>query len=436
MTGDDAAAAWVQDPVQPPSMGKVAVASFVGTAIEFYDFYIYGTASALVLGDIFFPELSPISRTLASLSTFAVAFIARPLGSVIFGHFGDRVGRKSMLIVSLLLMGLSTLAVGMLPGYQTLGLAAPIILVLLRLLQGIGLGGEWGGAALIATEHAPAGRRALYGMFPQLGPAVGYLCGSAVFLVLGAVLADAAFQSWGWRVPFLVSAVLILTGLYVRLQISETPAFRRLLAQQRQSRVPFGELFARHTPQVLLGAGAMTICYALFYTATTYSLAYGTKTLGMSNTVLLLGTMVGVVFMAVGTGVTSVLADRFGRRPVLAVSCLLALAWGFAVFPLFDTTSVPLVWLALAGLLGLMGATFGPMGAYLPELFSTRTRYSGAALAYSLGGVLGGALAPLLATKLQTSFGSWSVGAYLSALAVVSLVCVLALPETRQQQFD
>ncbi|MEV4367905.1 MFS transporter [Nonomuraea sp. NPDC049637] len=414
-----------------PSTTRIAMASLMGTAIEFYDFYIYGTAAALVLNTAFFSGMDPVAGRLAAFSTFAVAFVSRPLGSAVFGHWGDRVGRKSMLVVSLLVMGLSTVAIGLLPGYAAIGVAAPVLLVLLRFTQGIGLGGEWGGAALLATEHAPPGRRGLYAMFPQLGPAAGFIVANGLFLILGETLTDEQFGGWGWRLPFVASLLLVVVGLYVRLRISETPVFRAALDQRRIAKVPFAGLMRHQWRRVLLAAGAMTVAYTLFYTATTYCLSYGTATLGIPKTTMLTLTMIGVLFMAAGTVVSAVVSDRLGRRRTLLTGTAVAVAWGLVMFPLMETGSVVLAGVALAGALGLMGLIFGPMGAYLPELFRTEFRYSGASVAYSLGGVLGGAVPPLVATSLQTSgLGVMGVGLYVSAMALLSLLCLLALPET------
>ncbi|MFC7306876.1 MFS transporter [Streptomyces monticola] len=415
-------------------MRRVAVASFIGTAIEFYDFYVYGTAAALVLNEAFFPNLSPVNGTLASFSTYAVAFAARPLGSLVFGHFGDRVGRKSVLVASLLLMGLSTAFVGLLPGYGTWGIWAPLTLVLLRFLQGVGLGGEWGGAALLAVEHAPRGRRGMFAAFPQLGPSVGFFAATGIFWLLSAVLDDAAFRSWGWRIPFLLSFLLVAVGLFVRLKISETPVFSRVMAAQDASRAPALEVFKRHPRELLFGAGGMVVAYGLFYTATTYCLAYGTNTLGVSRNLMLGLSMVACLFLAAGTWLAATRSDAGGRRKLILGGTGLAVVWGLVLFPLMDTEQPVLMAVALGGTLFCMGVVYGPMGAYLPELFGARVRYSGASLAYNLGGVAGGAVAPLVATRLQSAFGSAAVGWYVSAMAVVSLLCVLALPETRERE--
>ncbi|MDT0309837.1 MFS transporter [Streptomyces sp. DSM 44917] len=419
-----------------PELRRVAVASFVGTAVEFYDFYIYGTAAALVFGDAFFPTLSPVNAVLASFSTYAVAFVARPLGSVLFGHFGDRVGRKSVLVASLLLMGLSTAAVGLLPTYGTWGAWAPALLVLLRFLQGIGLGGEWGGAALLAVEHAPAGRRGRYAGFPQLGPSVGFFAATGVFLLLSATVSDEAFRGWAWRIPFLLSLLLVGVGLFVRVRVAETPAFRRMVAEGRRGRAPFATVVRRHPRELLLGAGAMVVGYGLFYTATTYCLAYGTETLGVSRTTMLLASMGAVLFLAAGTWWAATRSDRLGRRRVTLGGTAAAAVWGLLLFPLMDTGRLALIVVALGGAMLLMGVIYGPMGALLPELFPAELRYSGAGLAYSLGGVAGGAVAPLVATRLQSAFGSASVGWYVSSMAVLSLACLLLLPETRDRDLS
>ncbi|MEU7488014.1 MFS transporter [Streptomyces sp. NPDC042319] len=418
----------------PESLRRVAVASFIGTAIEFYDFYIYGTAAALVLNQAFFPTLDPVNATLASFSTYAVAFAARPLGSIVFGHFGDRVGRKSVLVVSLLLMGLSTAFVGLLPGYATLGIWAPVLLILLRFVQGIGLGGEWGGAALLAVEHAPKKRRGLYAAFPQLGPSVGFFAATGIFWLLSSVLEDTAFRSWGWRIPFLLSFLLIAVGLFVRLKISETPVFAKVMDAQEASKVPTLDVIRGHWRELLLGSGGMIIAYGLFYTATTYCLSYATGTLGVSRNTMLGLSLVACLFLAAGTWLAATRSDGAGRRKLILAGCGLAVVWGLILFPLLDTESPVLVAVALGGALFCMGVVYGPMGAYLPELFGTKVRYSGASLAYNLGGVLGGAVSPLIATRLQSAFGSSSVGWYVSAMAVVSLLCVLVLPETRERE--
>ncbi|QYJ16461.1 Inner membrane metabolite transport protein YhjE [Rubrobacter xylanophilus DSM 9941] len=413
------------------SLGRVAFASFIGTAIEFYDFYIYGTAAALVLGGVFFPGFSEAAGTLAAFATFAVAFFARPLGGVLFGHFGDRVGRKAMLVLSLLIMGVATFLIGLLPGFAAIGITAPALLVLLRFLQGLGLGGEWGGAVLLATEHATESRRGLYSSFPQMGPAAGFLLANGLFLVLTLLLSEEKFASWGWRVPFLFSLALVVVGLYVRISISETPVFRRALETRTRARVPFWDMLRAYPGVLVLSSGAISLTYVLFYTITTFSLAYGTSELGMSSSTLLYCTMISVAVMGVAVPVFAALSDRVGRRRLCLAGAGLAGLWAFPLFWLLDTGEPLLV--ALAFTVGMLAfaVIYGPMGAYLPELYGTRLRYSGAAVSYNLGGVFGGALAPTIATQLMAwAGGSWAVSAYILFMAALSFLCLLLLSET------
>jgi len=412
-------------------MGKIAFASFVGTAIEFYDFYIYGTAAALVLGSIFFPEFSPASGTLAAFATFAVAFVARPLGGAVFGHFGDRIGRKSMLIFSLLVMGVATVLIGLLPGYATIGVAAPILLVVLRFLQGFGLGGEWGGAVLMATEHAPEGKRGLYSSFPQMGPAAGFLLANGFFLALAATLSDEQFAAWGWRVPFVASLVLVLVGLYVRMTIAETPVFSRAMEIQTRAKVPFWDMLRTYPLVLLLSSGGMVLAYVLFYIITTFALAYGTTNLGLPNTTLLYCTLIAVALMGVAVPIFAWLSDKAGRRRLCLAGAALAALWAFPLFWLLNTGSPVLIALSFSVGMVIFAMLYGPMGAFLPELYGTRLRYSGAAVSYNLGGVLGGALAPIIASQLlAATSASWSISLYVLAMAVLSFVSVLLLSET------
>jgi metabolite-proton symporter len=411
-------------------LGRIALASLVGTTIEFYDFYIYGTAAALVIGQAFFPSAAPGSQALSAFLTFGIAFLARPLGSFLFGHFGDRVGRKSTLVASLLVMGLSTVLIGLLPGYASIGLAAPWLLCLLRLGQGIGLGGEWGGAALIAIENAPAGRRAWFGMFPQLGPPLGFLLANGLFLGLLLLMGDARFLDWGWRVPFLFSAVLIAVGLYVRVSLQETPAFAAAMRYERPVRVPVAELFRHHWRAVLQGSLAMVVCYALFYISTVFALGYGVSARHIPKADFLGLLCVAVVAMAAATPISAALADRFGRRPVLMVASLLAAASGLAMQPMLGEGGQGTILAFLALELGLMGLTFAPMGALLPELVPTRVRYTGASAAYNLGGILGASLAPSLAQWLLQRGGLLAVGLYITIAGLISLGAVATLKET------
>ncbi len=410
---------------------QIAVASFVGTAIEFYDFYVYALAAALVIGPVFFPSSSATAQALNAFATFGIAFVARPVGSVLFGHFGDRFGRKSTLVATLLTMGVCTTLIGLLPGYASLGDAAPWLLVLLRIGQGLGLGGEWGGAALLATENAPRHRRGVYGMFPQLGPSVGFFCANALFLALGVVLSPGQFMAWGWRIPFLVSALLVLIGLYARLKLCETPLFRQ--AEARRARLPVTLLLTRHLRPLALGSLAIVVCYALFYISAVFVLSYGIGKLHIAKPALQAWLMLAIICMAVATVVAAWLSDRHGRKPVLLAGGVAAMAWGFTLSPLLGSGTVVGAGLFLCGALFLMGMTYAPLGAMLPEVFPTAVRYTGAGAAYNLGGILGASLAPYVAQVLVVHGGLAWVGGYISVAALISLLAVLGLGETRHR---
>jgi metabolite-proton symporter len=412
---------------------RIAFASFIGTAIEFYDFYIYGLAVAMVIGPVFFPNSDPAVQALNAFLTFGIAFIARPFGALLFGHFGDRIGRKTTLVASLLVMGLSTTLIGVLPSYEAVGWLAPALLCLLRFGQGIGLGGEWGGAALLAAEYAPKGKRGWFGMFPQLGPPVGFLFAVGSFLLLANTLDDAEFRAWGWRIPFFASAVLVVIGLYVRLKLEETPVFAKALQSHQQVKLPLSELFAHHTKPLILGALTMVVCYALFYIATVFSLSYGVTTLHIPRPQFLGMLCIAVVFMAAATPLSAWAGDRYGRRPVLLIAGSAALLSGFLMAPMLGSGSPILITAFLSLELFLMGATFAPMGALLPELFPTSVRYTGAGAAYNLGGILGASLAPYLAQQLVQHGGLAWVGGYISVAAAISVLAALALRETRDR---
>ncbi|WP_369053631.1 MFS transporter [Kineococcus terrestris] len=415
---------------------RVAAASLIGTTIEFYDFYVYATAAVLVFGPLFFPSENETAQTLASLATFAIAFVARPIGSVVFGHFGDRVGRKTTLVAALLVMGISTVLIGVLPTHASIGNLAPALLCLLRFGQGFGLGGEWGGAALLATENAPPGRRALYGMFPQLGAPLGFITANGLFIVLATTMSDETFLSWGWRVPFLLSAALVVLGLWIRLSLAETPVFAKALAQDRQVRVPVAETFRSSWKLVVLGAFSVMLTYTLFYLTTTWSLTYGTKTLAYERQDFLLMLCFAVLFMAAATPLSGVLSDRFGRRPVLATAMVGGAVVGLLTGPLLGSGSTALVVVWLCAGLFFMGLVFGPIGAYLPELFPTHVRYTGASLAFNAGSILGASLAPYTAVRLASTHGVGWVGFYLAGTAVVSLVALALLRETRTASLE
>ncbi|WP_420082469.1 MFS transporter [Streptomyces sp. JL4002] len=412
-------------------MLRLASAALAGTAIEFYDFFVYGTAAALVLGPLFFPSFSPLAGTLAAFGTFGVGFLARPLGSVLFGHVGDRYGRRPVLLASLLLTGVATVAVGCVPTYGTIGAAAPVLLLLLRFLQGLGLGGEWGGAVLLTAEHAPEGRRGLWASFPQIGPAVGFLLANGMMLGLSASLSDSAFTSWGWRVPFWAAGLLALAGLWLRRSVEETPQFRALAESGSRADAPLAEVLRGHWRLLLLTGGALAVGYAVFYAVTTWSLAYATERLSVSRTVMLACIMAAVAFKGVVTPLIAMLGDRYGRRPLCLAGCTLCVVWMFPLVALLRTADPLLMTLGFAGALLGMVTMFSVVGAYLPELYAPRIRCTGAAVGYNLGGVLGGALTPVVATALADGSGPpWGVAAYLTGVALVSLACFALLPET------
>jgi metabolite-proton symporter len=415
---------------------RIAFASFIGTAIEFYDFYIYGLAVAMVIGPVFFPGSDPAAQALNAFLTFGIAFLARPLGALLFGHFGDRIGRKTTLVASLLVMGISTTLIGVLPGHDLIGWAAPALLCLLRFGQGIGLGGEWGGAALLAAEYAPKGRRGWFGMFPQLGPPIGFLCAVGSFLLLSQLLDDAQFRAWGWRIPFLASAALVIVGLYVRFKLTETPVFAKALATRQPLKLPLAELFGHHAKPLILGALAMVVCYALFYITTVFALSYGVATLGIPRPQFLAMLCVAVIFMAIATPLSAMAGDHYGRRPVLLFSGSAALLSGFLLEPMLGSGSLWQITVFLSIELFLMGATFAPMGALLPELFPTSVRYTGAGAAYNLGGILGASLAPYIAQQLVLYGGLAWVGGYISAAAAISVLAVFMMRETRDRELS
>ncbi|MFC9277559.1 MFS transporter [Streptomyces collinus] len=411
-------------------MPRLAAASLAGTAIEFYDFFVYGTAAALVLGPLFFPGFSPVAGTLAAFATFGVGFVARPLGSVLFGHLGDRRGRRPVLVVSLLLTGASTVAVGCVPAYGSIGVAAPVLLLVLRFLQGLGLGGEWGGAVLLTAEHAPAGRRVLWSSFPQVGPALGFVLANGVMLALVAGLSEAQFAQWGWRVPFWAAAVPALAGLWLRSSLPESPRFLEI---DDHARVPIVEVVRHHGRLVLLAAGALAAGYAVFYAVTTWSLAYATERLGVSRTVMLTCVMGAVVVKGALTPLMALLGDRFGRRPLCLTGCAACAVWMLPMVSLLATGEPLLMFLGILGALIGFITMFAVIAAYLPELFEARVRCTGAAVGYNLGGVVGGALTPIVATALAAHGGRvpWGVGVYLTGICLLSLGCFALLPETR-----
>jgi metabolite-proton symporter len=413
---------------------QILFASLIGTAIEFFDFYIYATAAVLVFPTLFFPSSDPASATLASLATFGIAFVARPIGSAVFGHFGDRVGRKTTLVAALLTMGVSTVAIGLLPSYQMIGIAAPALLALCRFGQGLGLGGEWGGAVLLATESAPPGRRGWYGMFPQLGAPIGFFCSGAVFLLLSRTLEDAQFLAWGWRVPFLASAVLVVLGLYVRLSIAETPVFRRAVERHERVQVPMASVFARNGHELVLGTLIGLSVYVIFYLMTVFTLSWATTALGYSREEFLLIQLFGVLFFALAVPWSAVLADA-GRRRMLILVNLAILAFGLVLAVLFEAGAAGATAATALGM-ALMGLAYGPLGTVLAELFPTAVRYTGSSLTYNLAGIFGASLAPYAATWLATNFGLSFVGYYLSLSTLLSLAGLWLSRETMHDSLD
>ncbi|WP_149193649.1 MFS transporter [Luteimonas suaedae] len=407
---------------------RVLFASMVGTTIEFFDFYIYATAAVLVFPALFFPAADPASATLQSLATFALAFFARPVGSAVFGHFGDRVGRKTTLVAALLTMGVSTVVIGLLPTHAQIGMAAPLLLALCRLGQGLGLGGEWGGAVLLATENAPPEKRAWYGMFPQLGAPIGFFMATGTFLLLTAVMDDDAFFAWGWRIPFLASAVLVAVGLWVRLRIHETPAFQRVLDRQERVRLPMAEVLLRYPRALLLGTVLALATFVLFYLMTVFALSWGTSQLGYTREQFLWLQMLGVVCFGLTIPLAALYADRYGRRRAMILATLAIFVFGLCFAPLFVAGSLGGTLLFLVLGLGLMGLTYGPLGTLLAEQFPAAVRYTGASLAFNLAGIFGASLAPYIATWLAGRYGLQSVGWYLCAAALLTLGALLAVP--------
>jgi len=451
-------------PVNPRS--RVILASLIGTSIEFYDFYVYATAAVLVFPILFFPNDNAVAAQLASFAAFGVAFIARPIGSILFGHFGDRIGRKGTLVASLLTMGIATFIIGILPTAITPGweLAAPALLVAMRFAQGVGLGGEWSGAALLATENAPAGRRAIYGTFPQLGAPIGFIIANGVFLILSLNLDPEAFLAWGWRVPFIASAVLVIIGLYVRLKLVETPAFTGVVERGEVAKLPLARVLTTSWRPLILGTFIMLATYVLFYLMTAFTLSYGTTAssleaakaaaeakgtpltdaaiaafvpgLGYTRNDFLIFLIIGCVFFGIFTLVAGPLAERFGRRKTLILTTIGIIVFGALFVPLFAAGTPGVLGLLILGFT-LMGLTFGPMGSVLPELFPTNVRYTGSAISYNVASILGAALAPAIALALLAAADGSPVlvGLYLSAAAVITLVALFISKETRDMDY-
>jgi metabolite-proton symporter len=414
------------------SPAQVLFASLIGTTIEFFDFYIYATAAVLVFPMMFFPATDPTSATLASLATFGIAFLARPIGSALFGHFGDRVGRKTTLVAALLTMGLSTVAIGTLPGYSRIGVLAPLLLAICRFGQGLGLGGEWGGAVLLAIENAPPDRRAWYGMFPQLGAPIGFFFSGGIFLLLSNWLTDEQFFAFGWRLPFLASAALVMIGLYVRLTITETPVFLSALDRRERVKVPMFVVFREYPFTLVMGVLVCLATFVLFYLMTVFALSWATTALKYSRETFLLIQLLGVLFFAITIPISAVLAER-GRRATLIWVSAAILVFGLVMAPMFEAGALGATVMMVMGL-SLMGMTYGPLGTVLSELFPTSVRYTGSSLTFNFAGIFGASLAPYAATWLAKNYGLQWVGYYLSASAALSIVGLLATRETKGQK--
>ena len=418
------------------SIRPVILASFIGTTIEWYDFFLYGTAAALVFNKLFFPTLDPLAGTLSAYGTFAVGFLARPLGGAVFGHYGDRVGRKRMLVWSLMIMGVATALIGVLPTYATIGVWAPVLLVVVRFAQGIGVGGEWGGAVLMAVEHSGGRSRGLHGSWPQMGVPAGLLLSTGIFALLSSRLPEAEFLSWGWRVPFLLSTLLIGIGMFVRLRLLETPSFTREIARQGPPTAPLLEVFRLHPREVMVGMGMRFAQNVLFYIFTVFVLSYGEKTLGYSKATMLAGVATGATVGLVSIPLFAALSDRWGRRPVYLTGAVLSLLYAFPFFWLLGQGPG---FVALAIVLGLnvgQDMMYGPQAAYFAELFSTRVRYSGASLIYQLTSVFSGGLAPFIATLLLARYGADAVAGYMAGACALTVVATLAAPETHRVDLD
>ena len=441
-------------PAQPRNTrARVVLASLIGTTIEFYDFYVYATAAVLVFPHLFFPSDNETTALLASFATFGAAMLARPVGAVFFGHLGDRLGRKTTLVASLLTMGIATFLIGVLPTHAMVGAWAAVLLLVMRLAQGFAIGGEWSGAALVATENAPEGKRAWYGTFPQLGAPLGFIIANMLFFVINMMLADpeapgqpsAAFLEWGWRIPFLFSAVMVIVGLWVRLKLVESRAFEQTKKAGAVKRMPLAEAFRNHWRALILGTFAMLATYVLFYLMTSYTLTFGTRPVdaevpgaGYTYNSFILMLVFGVVFFGIFTLVSGPLADRFGRRRTLLVVTAAIAAFGFLFVPLLGGGNTALVMFFLALGFTLMGLTFGPMGAFLPEMFPTNVRYTGSAIAYNVSSILGAALAPIIAVWLWT-IGEGSpflVGVYLTGAALLTFISLLLTPETKDVDIE
>lgn len=411
------------------SKTRVLFASLVGTTIEFFDFYIYATAAVIIFPHLFFPASSGSAAVLQSLATFAIAFIARPIGAALFGHLGDRIGRKATLVAALLTMGISTVCIGLLPTYAQIGIVAPLLLALCRLGQG--LGGEWSGAVLLATENAPEGKRAWYGMFPQLGAPIGFILATGSFLLLSAAIPEQAFMQWGWRIPFIASAVLVIVGLYIRLKLHETPAFQKVLDKQKEVNIPFKEVVTKHTGKLILGTIAAICTFVVFYLTTVFALNWGTTKLGYARGEFLELQLFATLCFAAFIPLSAIFAEKFGRKATSIGVCIAAAIFGLFFSSMLESGNTLIVFLFLCTGLAIMGLTYGPIGTVLSEIFPTSVRYTGSALTFNLAGIFGASFAPLIATKLAETYGLYAVGYYLTAASLLSLIAFLLIRETK-----
>jgi MFS transporter, MHS family, shikimate and dehydroshikimate transport protein len=419
------------------SVRFVAMASLIGTTIEWYDFFLYGTAAALVFNRLFFPTVDPLTGTLAAYGTYAVGFVARPLGGIVIGHYGDKIGRKSMLVLTLLIMGVATFLIGLLPTYAQIGPWAAVALVLLRVAQGFGVGGEWGGAVLMAVEHAPAGSRGFYGSWPQIGVPAGLLLSTAVFSIFSR-MPEEQFLAWGWRVPFLVSIVLVGVGLIIRMRLMETPAFERLRGRAIAAQQPIVEVIRKYPKQVLLAMGARVAENGGFYIFSVFVLTYATQRVKLDQQVVLNGILIGAACELVAIPLFGALSDRIGRRPVYLLGAIATALFAYPMFWMLDTGSTPLIWLALViAFVFCHAAMYAPQAAFLSELFGTRVRYSGASLGAQLASIFAGGLAPFIATGLlRAGYGRGAIAMYLIGLAAITIIAVVAASETSGVDID
>ena len=415
------------------SLKHVLFGSLIGTTIEFFDFYIYANAAVLVFPQLFFPGSDPTTSTIESLATFSIAFFARPIGSAFFGHFGDKIGRKATLVAALLTMGISTVAIGFLPTYQSIGILAPLLLMICRFGQGLGLGGEWGGAVLLAIENAPPGKRAWYGMFPQLGAPIGLLLSGGTFLLLSDTLTNEQFFKYGWRIPFIASSLLVMVGFYIRLTIAETPSFANALETKKQVKIPLMTILKSYKWELIFGTLAAVATFVTFYLMTVFSLSWATSDMGFSRRDFLIIQLFSILFFVVGIPVSAVLADKLGRKRILVFISTLIMLFGFSFSFFMESGNTSMITTFVCTGMGLMGLTYGPLGTFLSELFPTEVRYSGASLTFNLAGILGASFAPLIAIWLAKSYGIAFVGFYLSVAALISVLALLLIRKKEEE---